>query len=77
AVLAGLLRPVGRVRWVVRVGLQFSVGLLLMGGGFLLLALYARDGAADGQGSMGMMVAVLAMMGFAEVFIDPVAMAHI
>ena len=50
---------------------------MLMGGGFMLLALNARHGAADGQASMGMMVAGLAMMGFAELFIDPVAMAQI
>ncbi|STS80845.1 di/tripeptide permease YjdL [Klebsiella pneumoniae] len=56
---------------------EFSFGLLLMGGGFMLLALNARHGAADGQASMGMMVAGLAMMGFAELFIDPVAMAQI
>ena len=48
-----------------------------MGGGFMLLALNARHGAADGQASMGMMVAGLAMMGFAELFIDPVAMSQI
>ncbi len=56
---------------------EIFFGLLLMGGGFMLLALNARHGAADGQASMGMMVAGLAMMGFAELFIDPVAMAQI
>ena len=76
-VLAWLMRPEGSVRSVLRVWLKFSFGLLLMGGGFMLLALNARHGAADGQASMGMMVAGLAMMGFAELFIDPVAMAQI
>ncbi len=76
-VLAWLMRPEGSVRSVLRVWLKFAFGLLLMGGGFMLLALNARHGAADGQASMGMMVAGLAMMGFAELFIDPVAMAQI
>ena len=76
-VLAWLMRPEGSVRSVLRVWLKFAFGLLLMGGGFMLLALNARHGAADGQASMGMMVAGLAMMGFAELFIDPVAMSQI
>ena len=76
-ILAWLIRPEGRTRSVLKVWLKFAFGLLLMGGGFMLLALNARHGAADGQASMGMMVAGLAMMGFAELFIDPVAMAQI
>ncbi|SPX56166.1 di/tripeptide permease YjdL [Klebsiella pneumoniae] len=77
-VLAWLMPP-GKAACVLcwRVWLKFSFGLLLMGGGFMLLALNARHGAADGQASMDMMVAGLAMMGFAELFIDPVAMAQI
>jgi POT family proton-dependent oligopeptide transporter len=74
-VLAWLMRPEGSVRSVLRVWLKFAFGLLLMGCGFMLLALNARHGAADGQASMGMMA--LALMGFAELFIDPVAMAQI
>jgi MFS family permease len=62
---------------VLRVWLKFAFGLVLMGCGFMLLALNARHGAAEGQASMGMMVAGLALMGFAELFIDPVAMAQI
>lgn len=54
-VLAWLMRPEGSVRSVLRVWLKFAFGLLLMGGGFMLLALNARHGAADGQASMGMM----------------------
>ncbi len=43
----------------------------------MLLAFDARHAAADGQASMGVMISGLAMMGFAELFIDPVAMAQI
>ncbi len=76
-VLAWLMRPEGSVRSALRVWLKFAFGLVLMGCGFMLLALNARHGAAQGQASMGMMVAGLALMGFAELFIDPVAMAQI
>lgn len=48
-----------------------------MGCGFIVLALNARHGAVDGGASMGLMVGGLALMGFAELFIDPVAMAQI
>ncbi|HBW8746588.1 TPA: MFS transporter [Klebsiella pneumoniae] len=66
------------LNWDVPTALFQSVNAIaVMGGGFMLLALNARHGAADGQASMGMMVAGLAMMGFAELFIDPVAMAQI
>ncbi len=51
-VLAWLMRPEGSVRSVLRVWLKFSFGLLLMGGGFMLLALNARHGAADGQAGL-------------------------
>lgn len=45
--------------------------------GFMLLAFDARHAAADGQASMGVMISGLALMGFAELFIDPVAIAQI
>ncbi|MFP1461636.1 hypothetical protein ACLB1E_02320 [Escherichia coli] len=57
--------------------LKFAFGLLLMACGFMLLAFDARHAAADGQASMGVMVSGLALMGFAELFIDPVAIAQI
>ncbi|EBB6221013.1 MFS transporter, partial [Salmonella enterica] len=37
----------------------------------------AHQARLEGQASMGMMIAGLALMGFAELFIDPVAMAQI
>ncbi|WP_297207754.1 oligopeptide:H+ symporter [uncultured Pluralibacter sp.] len=76
-VLAWLARPEGGITSPLRVWLKFALGLLLMGGGFLLLALNARSGQLHGHASMGMMIAGLALMGFAELFIDPVAMAQI
>ena len=76
-VLAWLIRPEGSTRSAFHVWLKFAFGLLLMGCGFMVLALNARHGTADGQASMGLMVAGLALMGFAELFIDPVAMAQI
>ncbi|EBV9633218.1 MFS transporter, partial [Salmonella enterica subsp. enterica serovar Typhimurium var. 5-] len=76
-VLAWLSSPKESARSVLRVWLKFAVGLVLMGGGFMLLALNAHQARLDGQASMGMMIAGLALMGFAELFIDPVAMAQI
>lgn len=76
-VLAWLVRPSGNIRSALRVWLKFAFGLALMGAGFMLLALNARGAQLHGQASMGMMVAGLALMGFAELFIDPVAMAQI
>lgn len=43
----------------------------------MLLAFDARHAAANGQASMGVMITGLALMGFAELFIDPVAIAQI
>ncbi|PTM34589.1 MFS transporter [Enterobacter cloacae] len=75
--LSWLARPEGKIRSALRVWLKFALGLLLMSVGFMLLALNARHGGLNGQVSMGMMIAGLALMGFAELFIDPVAMAQI
>ncbi|MDN8674842.1 hypothetical protein Q0N22_15625, partial [Staphylococcus aureus] len=61
----------------VRIWCKFAFGLILIAVGFMLMALNARWGQLHGQASMGMMVAGLAVMGFAELFIDPVAMAQI
>ena len=76
-VLAWLASPEGGITSALRVWLKFAFGLALMGGGFMLLALNARRGQLHGHASMGIMVAGLALMGFAELFIDPVAMAQI
>ncbi|WP_368893550.1 dipeptide permease DtpD [Kluyvera ascorbata] len=76
-VLAWLARPESSISSALRIWLKFAFGLLLMGAGFMLLALNAHGAQLHGQASMGMMVAGLALMGFAELFIDPVAMAQI
>ena len=76
-VLAWLARPESSISSALRVWLKFAFGLVLMGAGFMLLALNAHGAQLHGQASMGMMVAGLALMGFAELFIDPVAMAQI
>lgn len=76
-VLAWLATPRGVTHSALRVWLKFALGLVLMAGGFMLLALNAHGGQESGQASMGVMIAGLALMGFAELFIDPVAMAQI
>ncbi|MDR3106553.1 MAG: dipeptide permease DtpD [Yokenella regensburgei] len=76
-VLAWVVTSKSRGNSLLRVWLKFAFGLTLMGSGFMLLALNARQGQVDGQASMGMMIAGLALMGFAELFIDPGAMAQI
>ena len=76
-VLAWLASPESRGNSTLRVWLKFAFGLLLMACGFMLLAFDARHAAADGQASMGVMISGLALMGFAELFIDPVAIAQI
>ncbi len=48
-----------------------------MSAGFCILTLSARWSAAYGQSSMPLMVLGLAVMGFAKLFIDPVAMSQI
>lgn len=48
-----------------------------MSAGFCILTLSAHWSAAHGQSSMPLMVLGLAVMGFAELFIDPVAMSQI
>lgn len=56
---------------------KFALGLGLMSAGFCILTLSARWSAAYGHSSMPLMVLGLAVMGFAELFIDPVAMSQI
>ena len=61
----------------VRIWGKFALGLGLMSAGFCILSLSARWSAAYGHSSMPLMVLGLAVMGFAELFIDPVAMSQI
>lgn len=48
-----------------------------MSAGFCILTLSARWSAMYGHSSLPLMVLGLAVMGFAELFIDPVAMSQI
>ena len=61
----------------VRIWGKFALGLGLRSAGLCMLTLSARWSAAYGQSSMPLMVLGLAVMGFAELFIDPVAMSQI
>lgn len=61
----------------VRIWGKFALGLGLMSAGFCILTLSARWSAAYGHSSMPLMVLGMAVMGFAELFIDPVAMSQI
>ena len=56
---------------------KFALGLGLMSAGFCILTLSARWSAMYGHSSLPLMVLGLAVMGFAELFIDPVAMSQI
>ncbi len=76
-VLAWLSRGESKRATLLRMWLKFACGLALMSAGFLVLALNARAGQLNGESSMGLMVTGLALMGFAELFIDPIAMAQI
>ncbi|WP_073983937.1 MFS transporter, partial [Salmonella enterica] len=64
-------------RWVRRVGLNFAGGLVLVGGVFRLWAQNAHRARLEGRASMGRMIAGVAVVGLAELFIDPVGMAKI
>ena len=61
----------------VRIWGKFALGLGLMSAGFCILTLSARWSAMYGHSSLPLMVLGLAVMGFAELFIDPVAMSQI
>ncbi|HEY2452806.1 MAG TPA: dipeptide permease DtpD [Scandinavium sp.] len=61
----------------VRIWGKYALGLGLMSAGFCILTLSARWSASYGHSSMPLMVLGMAVMGFAELFIDPVAMAQI
>lgn len=76
-VLAWLVKESVGGNRTVRIWGKFALGLGLMSAGFCILTLSARWSAAYGQSSMPLMVLGLAVMGFAELFIDPVAMSQI
>ena len=61
----------------VRIWGKFALGLGLMSAGFCILTLSARWSAMYGHSSLPLMVLGPAVMGFAELFIDPVAMSQI
>jgi POT family proton-dependent oligopeptide transporter len=61
----------------VRIWGKYALGLGLMSAGFCILTLSARWSATYGHSSMPLMILGMAVMGFAELFIDPVAMAQI
>ena len=76
-VLAWLVKENINGNRTVRIWGKFALGLGLMSAGFCILTLSARWSAAYGHSSMPLMVLGLAVMGFAELFIDPVAMSQI
>ncbi|EBV3594444.1 MFS transporter [Salmonella enterica subsp. enterica serovar Mbandaka] len=76
-VLAWLVKESVSGNRTVRIWGKFALGLGLMSAGFCILTLSARWSAAYGHSSMPLMVLGLAVMGFAELFIDPVAMSQI
>jgi POT family proton-dependent oligopeptide transporter len=76
-VLAWLVKENISGNRTVRIWGKFALGLGLMSAGFCILTLSARWSATYGHSSMPLMVLGLAVMGFAELFIDPVAMSQI
>ncbi|WES69834.1 dipeptide permease DtpD [Superficieibacter sp. HKU1] len=76
-VLAWLVKESVSGNRTVRIWGKFALGLGLMSAGFCILTLSARWSATYGHSSMPLMILGLAVMGFAELFIDPVAMSQI
>ncbi|VFS11051.1 oligopeptide transporter [Citrobacter koseri] len=76
-VLAWLIKESMGGNRTVRIWGKFALGLGLMSAGFCILTVSARLSAAYGHSSMPLMILGLAVMGFAELFIDPVAMSQI
>lgn len=76
-VLAWLVSERSGGNRILRIWGKFALGLALIGAGFGILTFNARWAALHGQASMGLTVLGLAVMGCAELFIDPVAMAQI
>ena len=76
-VLAWLVKESVNGNRTVRIWGKFALGLGLMSAGFCILTLSARWSAAYGQSSIPLMVLGLAVMGFAELFIDTIAMSQI
>ncbi|MHA6307125.1 dipeptide permease DtpD [Hafnia paralvei] len=75
--LAWLVRENSNGNRILRIWGKFALGLALISAGFGILTFNARWAAVHGQGSMALTVLGLAVMGCAELFIDPVAMAQI
>jgi POT family proton-dependent oligopeptide transporter len=76
-VLAWLVKESVTGNRAARIWGKYAIGLGLMSAGFCILTLSARWSAAYGHSSMPLMILGLAVMGFAELFIDPVAMSQI
>ncbi len=76
-VLAWLVSERSGGNRILRIWGKFALGLALISVGFGILTFNARWAALHGQASMGLTVLGLAVMGCAELFIDPVAMAQI
>ncbi|KAF1370990.1 dipeptide permease DtpD [Yokenella regensburgei] len=76
-VLAWLIKESVTGNRTLRIWGKYALGLGLMSAGFCILTLSARWSAIYGHSSIPLMILGMAVMGFAELFIDPVAMAQI
>ena len=76
-VLAWLIKEQVTNNRDLRIWGKYALGLGLMSAGFCILTLSARWSATYGHSSMPLMLLGLSVMGFAELFIDPVAMSQI
>ena len=76
-VLAWLIKEKVTTNRDLRLWGKYALGLGLMSAGFCILTLSARLSASYGHSSMPLMLLGLSVMGFAELFIDPVAMSQI
>ncbi|ODN44086.1 peptide permease [Piscirickettsia litoralis] len=83
AILIGGVLVVGLWRLLARLGMKpsalfkLTMGMIILTLGFFVIALGAHLATATGQSSMLWVVLGLSLIGFAELFIDPVAMAEI
>lgn len=83
AILVGGALVVGLWRLLARLGLtpsalfKLTLGMAILTLGFFIIALGAQLATVNGQSSMLWVIAGLSLVGFAELFIDPVAMAEI
>ena len=76
-VLAWLIKEQVTRNRDLRIWGKYALGLGLMSAGFCILTLSARWSASYRHSSMPLMLLGLSVMGFAELFIDPVAMSQI